>query len=200
MSNSELKERARMQLGGGIFTNNWLLAVVAILADGAILAAVGGVSQGIATLLLAGPLTYGVCYLFLKQSRDGDQMMLNDLLAGFRDDLGQTLLIGLMTAIFTALWSLLLVVPGIVKSYSYSMAYYLKIDHPEWDWKRCINESKMLMDGHKMDLFVLDLSFIGWFIVGALCVGVGTLWVEAYHSAARAQFYEAISVGRSYAE
>ena len=111
---------------------------------------------------------------------------------GFSSDFGQNLLIGLMTAIFTALWSLLLIVPGIVKAYSYSMVYYIKADHPEYDWRQCIAESQAMMNGHKMDLFILDLSFIGWMIVGSLCLGVGTLWVSAYMEAARAHFYESI--------
>ena len=200
MAISELKERAKAQLGGNLFHNNWLLAVVSVLAVGAVMLAAGGISSGAATLILTGPLSYAICFMFLKQSRDSEQMLLNDLLCGFKDDFGQTLLIGLMTTIFTALWSLLFVIPGIVKGYSYSMAYYLKADHPEWNWKSCINESRAMMNGHKMDLFLLDLSFIGWYIVGALCLGIGTLWVEAYHSATRAQFYGALASDKVYAD
>lgn len=200
MAISELKERAKAQLGGNLFHNNWLLAVVSVLALGAVMLAAGGISSGAATLILTGPLSYAICFMFLKQSRDSEQMLLNDLLCGFKDDFGQTLLIGLMTTIFTALWSLLFLIPGIVKGYSYSMAYYLKADHPEWNWKRCIDESRTLMNGHKMDLFLLDLSFIGWYIVGAICIGIGTLWVEAYHSATRAQFYGALAADKVYAD
>ena len=128
----------------------------------------------------------------MKQARDHQPMDLGDMFKGFSSDFGQNLLIGLMTAIFTALWSLLLIVPGIVKAYSYSMVYYIKADHPEYDWRQCIAESQAMMNGHKMDLFILDLSFIGWMIVGSLCLGVGTLWVSAYMEAARAHFYESI--------
>lgn len=198
MAISELKERAKAQLGGNLFHNNWLLAVVSVLAVGAVMLAAAGISEGAATLILTGPFTYAICFMFLKQSRDNEQMVFSDLLCGFKDDLGQTLLIGLMTTIFTALWSLLFIIPGIVKAYSYSMAYYLKADHPEWNWKSCINESRAMMNGHKMDLFLLDLSFIGWYIVGALCLGIGTLWVESYHSATRAQFYNGLAAGKLY--
>ena len=55
---------------------------------------------------------------------------------------------------------------------------------------QCITESRRIMSGNKMRLFLLDLSFIGWYIVGALCFGIGTLWVNAYHQMARANFYE----------
>ena len=68
----------------------------------------------------------------------------------------------------------------------------IKADHPEYEWNRCIRESRHLTKGHKWRLFVLDLSFIGWFIVGILCLGVGTLWVEAYQTAAKTQYYNSV--------
>ena len=77
-----------------------------------------------------------------------------------------------------------------MKAYSYSMAYYIKLDHPDYGWNACISASRQLMNGHKWEKFVLDLSFLGWIIVGALCLGVGTLWVTPYMEAANAQFYE----------
>ena len=72
-----------------------------------------------------------------------------------------------MTRLFTILWAMLFIVPGFVKSYSYSMAMYIKVDNPDYDWRKCIDESQRMMQGHKWDLFVLDLSFIGWLFVGA---------------------------------
>ena len=97
-----------------------------------------------------------------------------------------------MQAIFIFLWSLLFIIPGIVKSYSYAMCMYVKSDHPDYDWRACLDTSRQLMQGNKWRLFVLDLSFIGWYIVGAMVVGIGTLWVTPYHQATRAQFYEAL--------
>lgn len=111
-------------------------------------------------------------------------MNVADVFRGFPEDFGGTLLLGLLSSLFTFLWGLLLVVPGIVKAYSYSQAFFVKVDRPEYDWRACMDESIRLMDGHKMDLFILDLSFLGWYIVGALCIGVGTLWVYPYHMAA----------------
>lgn len=153
----------------------------------------GGLLPGVGTLILTGPMTYGVAYVFLKQSRDGQPMNVADVFRGFPEDFGGTLLLGLLSSLFTFLWGLLLVVPGIVKAYSYSQAFFVKVDHPEYDWRACMDESIRMMDGHKMDLFVLDLSFLGWYIVGALCIGVGTLWVYPYHMAARTKFYEELT-------
>ena len=69
------------------------------------------------------------------------------------------------------------------------MAYYIMNDHPEYTPKECLSESEKIMKGNKSKLFCLDLSFIGWYIVGALCLGVGVLWVYPYHYTARADFY-----------
>lgn len=143
--------------------------------------------------VLVGPITYGYSAMYLKQARNGQIMQFTELFNGFKEDFLQTFLIGLMTAIFTALWSLLLVIPGIVKAYSYSMAYYVKADNPNLAWNECINESKAMMKGHKADLFIQDLSFIGWAIVGAICLGIGSFWVVPYKMATHAQFYNELS-------
>ncbi len=183
---------ARAQLGNSIFGNTWLIAVVVILIQGALSYSVNvipGVGQ-IATILISGPMAYGVASMFIKQTRTGEPMNIPDIFNGFRDDFSNTFLIGLMTTLFTMLWSLLFVIPGIVKAYSYSMAMYIKNDNPDYDWRKCIDESQEMMSGHKADLFMLDLSFLGWMIVGTLCAGVGVFWVNAYMSAAHAQFYE----------
>ena len=87
-------------------------------------------------------------------------------------------------------------IPGIIKAYSYSMAFFIKADHPEYDWRTCLDESKRLTSGHKMDLFVLDLSFIGWGIIGALCLGIGSLWVMSYRYATLAQCYKVLQADK----
>ena len=189
MSRKEIKSRARQQLGGGIFKNGWLMALLACFITTAISGAAGSIVPAIGALIVIGPMSYGLSNCFLKQARDNETMQLENLFTGFTGDFGQNFLIGLLTGIFCFLWSLLLVIPGIVKAYSYSMAYYIKVDNPDYDWKACIDASRQMMNGHKWEMFVLDLSFIGWYIVGSLCLGVGTLWVVPYHTATHAQFY-----------
>ncbi|MBQ0084387.1 MAG: DUF975 family protein [Clostridiales bacterium] len=194
MTRAEMKTRAKAQLGNGIFQENWLFAVLAVFIVGAITAIISLIPTvgSVVAVIVTGPIAYGSTKLFLKQARDGQKMDIGGLFDGFKDDFGGTFLISLMTYIFTFLWSLLFIIPGIIKTYSYSMAYYIKVDHPEYGWKECINESKKITNGHKMELFILDLSFIGWIFVGSLCLGIGTLWVAAYMEATRAQFYESI--------
>lgn len=190
MTRAQLKALAREQLGGGIFKNPWLMAVLVCVVYSLIIGA--GSYVAIGGLILTGPMTYGLAYVFLKQARDRQPMNVGDIFKGFSNDFGGTFMIGLMTGLFTALWTLLFVIPGIVKSYAYSMAYYIKLDHPEYNWKQCLDESQVMMKGYKMTLFVQDLSFLGWLIVGSFVFGIGTLWVAPYMQATRAQFYNAL--------
>lgn len=220
VSRQELKARAKTQLGGSLFTPRWMTALLVCLLFSVIFGicslpgSVSSIIQNVRTissgdianlsisfsfgssigtvlvLVLTGPFTYGKDRMFLKQARDNEDMVFADLFKGFTEDLGGNILIGLATMLFAFLWSLLFIIPGIVKAYAYSMVFYLKADHPDYDWKKCINESKRLTMGHKGELFVLDLSFIGWYIVGALCLGVGTFWVTPYAEATKAHFYQ----------
>ena len=111
---------------------------------------------------------------------------------GFKECFTESFLLFLLTTIFTALWSLLFVVPGIIKAYSYSMAPYILQDDPSLGWEKSLEESKIAMRGNKWQLFCLDLSFIGWYLLGALAFGVGILFVIPYHYLARSNFYMAL--------
>lgn len=193
MNRAELKRLARQQLGGGIFKNNWLMGVVLILIVSAITTVASNIP--VLPLFLIGPLGVGTMAFFKAIARNGNAKV-ERLFEGFSKDFGGTLVLGIVTTIFTVLWSLLFLIPGIVKGYAYSMAYYLKSEHEDWDWRRCLDESIKLTNGHKMDLFILDLSFIGWYLVGSLCFGVGTLWVEAYHRQTLVNFYEELTLTR----
>jgi len=99
----------------------------------------------------------------------------------------------IVMGVFIFLWSLLLFIPGIVAAYSYRQAFYLMLDHPEWPALRCIRESKLLMRGRKMELFVLDLSFVGWHLL--TMIPFVDIWVLPYTTITFANYYNAL-VGR----
>ena len=101
MTGAELKAQARAQLGGGIFKNEWLTALAVCFIAMAICSAAGGLLPGIGALILSGPMTYGVAYVFLKQSRDGQPMNVADVFRGFPEDFGGTLLLGLLSSLFS---------------------------------------------------------------------------------------------------
>lgn len=191
ITNSQIRAKARAALGGNIFAKNWLMALVALVIVSAIsgIAAAIPVAGSIAAIIISGPFSVGLAFVFLKLARTGADVNLEETFEGFKKDFSKNLVLGIMSAIFIFLWTLLFIIPGIIKTYSYSMCFYIKNDHPEYDWKQCITESRKMMMGKKWKLFCLDLSFIGWAIVGALCLGVGSLWVSTYMNAARAVFY-----------
>lgn len=98
----------------------------------------------------------------------------------------------LLEGLFIALWSLLLIVPGIIAIYKYRMAVYILIDHPEYTAMQCIRESKAMMSGHKWELFELDLSFIGWWLL-SLIPGIGyfvQIWTTPFFGLTYALYYE----------
>lgn len=94
--------------------------------------------------------------------------------------------------IYVFLWSLLLIIPGIIKSYEYRMVPYLLADNPNLGSVEAITLSRDMMDGEKFNLFVLELSFIGWYILGALALGIGVFFVNPYYNATETQFYLAL--------
>ena len=193
MSRAQLKTQAKQQLGGGIFDQNWLFFVVIELIVGAIISIVSGVTFAIGTIILAGPLMFALTFISMSLVRGAKQINLEDVFAGFKDGrFGQTLVLFLMEEIFVFLWSLLFIIPGIIKSYAYKMAMYIYNDDNSKDWSTCLKESQEMMRGHKWELFVLELSFIGWIIVGSLAFGIGTLWVNVYMQQTEANFYQAL--------
>lgn len=186
---SEYRRRAREALEGNIFGNTWLFMVLVVLVTGAILGVSGVIFIG--PLLLIGPISIGICSYTLHVVRNTEKKnKIDPLLDGFRGSVGNSILVGLLATIFTALWSLLFIIPGIVKAIAYSQCYFIALEHPEYDANTCITESRKMMNGHKWEYFCLQFSFIGWMIVGSFCLGVGTLWVSAYMNADNAAFYE----------
>ncbi len=104
-----------------------------------------------------------------------------------------SIVISILTMVYTILWTFLLIIPGIIKSFSYSQAIYIyrdAIDRGElMGYNEAITKSRELMDGHKMDYFVLQLSFIGWFIFSILLIGIPFIWVQPYYYLTMANFY-----------
>lgn len=98
----------------------------------------------------------------------------------------------ILSTIYIFLWTLLLIIPGIIKSYSYALTPYILVEHPEMSANEAIEESMSLMDGHKFDLFYLQLSFIGWAILSILSLGLGFFWLIPYQMTAQAAFYRDI--------
>ncbi len=192
VNNSILKTNARSQLGGNIFNRQWLTLLLILLISNLILSASTSIVPGVGQMLLTGILNYGIARVTITTVRRGTDFNIADLFCAFNEKWSDALILGLLQSLFTFLWSLLFIIPGIVKSYSYSLASFIQQDSENKNWEYCLNKSIQMMNGKKMQLFLLDLSFIGWYILGALCFGIGVLFVQPYHQMARANFYEAL--------
>ncbi|SRR6056297_295839 len=95
----------------------------------------------------------------------------------------------LLRSIYIFLWTLLLIIPGIVKAYAYRMVPYILAENPDMSSEKAIQLSNEMTMGEKLEIFVLDLSFIGWFILGALFFGIGIFFVQPYYDATNAELY-----------
>jgi uncharacterized membrane protein len=142
----------------------------------------------IAVLLVAGPFALGFAGFFLKRLR-GEQIAVENIFDGFKRFF-PSFLLWFFTTLFTVLWSLLLVIPGIVKALGYSMAFYIMYDDPEIKPLEALKKSQIMMKGYKTQYFLLELSFIGWMILAALPFGIGFLWLYPYMNLSIANFYE----------
>lgn len=141
-----------------------------------------------ASLLVMPVLGFGFQIIFLNLMRAGTEPQINAIFVGF-NNYGKTLGTMLLMMLYTWLWSLLLVIPGIIKSYSYAMTPFILNDEPELGADEVICKSMAMMRGHKMKLFLLDLSFIGWILLAILTLGIGFLWLVPWMESARAAFY-----------
>lgn len=92
-------------------------------------------------------------------------------------------------ALFEFLWTLLFIIPGIIKFYSYFMVPYILSDNPNIGYKRALQLSMDMTEGYKFQIFVLQLSFLGWYLLGLLCCGIGVLFVAPYYEATIAEMY-----------
>ncbi len=135
-------------------------------------------------------MTWGFIIIFLNVVRGQEKIVLDQLFDGYRGNWSRILITMLLKMVYTVLWTLLLIVPGIIKSYSYAMTEYILKDDPEITENAAIEKSMQMMEGYKMKLFLLDLSFIGWILLCILSCGIGYLFLLPYIYTARAHFYE----------
>ena len=189
-ANSEFRAAARQQLGGHIFAETWLMGLVL----GVIYMAASALTSYAIGLVLMGPVSIAITAIYLKLARGtATKIDLADLALGFKGEyIVKYICLYLLQLLYIWLWSLLFVIPGIVKAYAYRLAPYIAIDRPELSVNDCITESRRLMDGYKMQAFLLDLSFLGWLILGSLACGVGAAFVYPYMFSAQANFYLAL--------
>lgn len=175
-----LRDRWRQAIG--IFVLYILISIITGMVG-----SIGSLVQ----FLLDGPLFVGMAVVSLAIAR-GRETSVRELFSAFSDWL-RTLTAYVIMVVFIILWALLLIVPGIIAAYSYSQTFFILAEDKTIGARDAIRKSKAMMDGHKKELFFLDLRFIGWFLLSILTLGAGFLWLLPYIQVTRAKFYDHIS-------
>jgi uncharacterized membrane protein len=202
--NRDLMAQARACLEG-----NWGVAIAVVVVINLISGALGfipgvgpHINPGIKlvinlviALVIAGPLQLGLVMFFLRIARQ-TEVEFGLAFGGFKY-FGTAFLTLLLVAIFTFLWTLLLIIPGIIASLRYSLTFYILADHPELGPMEAIDQSKAMMKGNKWKLFCLGWRFFGWNLLGILTCGIGLLWVLPYLQTSMARFYEDVRGAQS---
>ena len=205
--NSELRAQARERLEGqwGTFVLMTFLMLVIqtilqipgyigslleILSPENVLASLSFSNISNILSLLALPLSWGLTVSLLRNHRE-ESVDLENLFDGFRGGRYTRVFCALfLVNLFTFLWTLLLIIPGIIKAFSYALTPYIIMDEPELTARQAITRSCEIMEGRRWKLFCLYLSFIGWGILCLLTFGIGFLWLVPYMNASIAAFYE----------
>ena len=146
---------------------------------------------GFVNFIVGGTIQLGYARFLLNQ-QDGKEYSVGDLFSQFHR-FGTGFAQAFLKNLYIVLWTLLLIVPGLIKSFSYAMTPFILAEHPEMTANEAITASRRLMDGHKGDLFVLGLSFLGWNLLVVITFGIAGFWVTPYVNAAYAAFYRKIS-------
>ena len=139
------------------------------------------------TIFIGNVIVVGKNGYFIKNHNENPE--LGEVFKGFKGNYLNVVKIMFLMDLKTLLWLFLLIVPGVVKAYEYSMIPYLLAENPNLSASQAFSLSKQMTTGQKMDLFVLDLSFLGWIILGLICCGIGILFVLPYPEATKAEVY-----------
>lgn len=176
LDRTALKAKAKEQISGNI---GILFGAAAIIF--AITSAVGIVSP---------IFSFSLVMIFLNLTK-GEKPKVTDVFNGFNYFL-KAFGLYFMMGLFAVLWTLLFIIPGIVKSLSYSMAPYIMAENPDIGIFDAIKQSRTMMHGHKWEYFVLGLSFILWHLLGVVTIGIAYIYVYPYICATNANFYNSI--------
>lgn len=181
---SEYKTAAR-----GVLKGNWGMAALTALIYSVITGSTVGF-PGLGYFFISLPLLVGYAGTYRRLLTDGDTKLVDNLFEISINDYLHQMATMALRSIYTFLWTLLLIVPGIIKALSYAMVPYILRDRPELSADETIDLSIRMMHGHKSELFGLYLSFAGWFILSLMSFGIGFFFLAPYVRTTVAAFYE----------
>ena len=186
---SQLKQMAKDQMRGNLGALWVCMILVAAITAASTVTFVG-------PIILAPMFMLSMARVFLKLT-EGTKPGVKDIFSGI-DNIFNAVILELLVGLFTFLWSLLLIVPGIIKAVSYSMSFYVLADNPGMTSQEAIKESMRITKGHKLDLVVLSLSFLPWFLLGMVTLGIAYIYVVPYVSTTMANYYKELKAATEY--
>lgn len=188
MDRATLKRMAKDQIKGNIGIL-FVIELLIVLVSGAL--NVVPVVGSIAAILVSGAFSLALVNIYLNLT-DGLKPEIGDAFSQLKN-FWPAFKLTFLTGLYTFLWALLFYIPGIVKACAYSQAFYIMAEDPTIGANEAITRSRQLMDGHKMEYFLLILSFIGWSILGAFTFGILYIWLIPYMNATMANYYRSLT-------
>ena len=181
------KEYKKIALEG--LQNNWGIAILVMLLVSIVEGALTATGVGsILMLVISGPIVVGLI-IFFEKLINKQKVNLETIFEGLTTDFVPKMATFILQEIYILLWSLLFIIPGIIKSYSYAMSMYIMRKDGTKTSSEAITLSRQIMNGKKLKLFCLHLSFIGWFILSILTFGIGFIFLAPYIQASVTAFY-----------
>ena len=161
------------------------MAIGALVLNGVVI--ISAIIGTLFSIFVINAITVGVSNYFIKNT--DSKPSFGDAFSGFKVKYGRNIGTILLVGIKTVLWTLLFIIPGIIKTYEYAIIPYILADDPEISSKDAFKKAKQMMKGNKWRLFKLEFSFIGWAVLCVLTLGIGTFFLIPYVNAATAEFY-----------
>lgn len=199
MNTAELKANAKEQLRG-----KWAVAIATVLVaniliDSDVMYKVSekfgliglSISCSLISLFLGGVISVGLCKFLLDMTTKREEPRFETLFSQFNIYL-KTLGLNILITLSVCIGTILFIVPGIIVGLMFSQSYYILSEDPSKSITQCIKQSVDMMNGHKWDLFYLELTFIGWWLLTAITVGIAGLWVAPYVKVTETNFYLSI--------
>ena len=199
MNTAELKANAKEQLRGKWAVAIGTVLVANILIDSDVMYKVSekfgliglSISCSLISLFLGGVISVGLCKFLLDMTTKREGPRFETLFSQFNIYL-KTLGLNILITLSVCIGTILFIVPGIIVGLMFSQSYYILSEDPSKSITQCIKESVDMMNGHKWDLFYLELTFIGWWLLTAITVGIAGLWVAPYVKVTETNFYLSI--------
>jgi len=204
LDRKELKSVAKEQIQGNIgilFICKLIVFFIVVVASSLptitpflsvspVLAGLIGFVGSFATIILVPPFMLSFAMIYLKL-REGQSPVVGHIFNGY-SIMGKSIWLYILMQIFIFLWSLLLLIPGLIKAYAYMLSFYILAENPGMTAREALRESKRITKGYKWSLFVLGLSFLLWALLGIITFGIALIYVIPYYEATFANAYKKI--------